>query len=157
MRFLPWDLHWPIRVAYRRGALEPPPILYVPVQSPSQPGTSSHRGNKSTSNSSSSPAPFRPHRNHEAICETQRPNILVPDTAELPAVIRGEFQPIHEVVVHSEFELLRIHRRQRVTRQLSREKLLVTRHQLRSPHLVLPEWQLAQLVRGLQPVAAAPF
>src|SRR5689334_8579445 len=157
MRLHRWDLSGPTRVPNRREAWKPSPILCVPGPSPSPPVASLSSDKKAASNFSSSPPSIRPHRNDEAISESPCPYIFVADAAELPAVVRGEFQSIREVVVHTEFELLGIHGRERIANQLSRKKLLISRDQLGSTHFVLQERKLAQFVRGLQPVAAAPF
>src|SRR5438128_2182301 len=103
------------------------------------------------------PASCRPHWNNEPIGEAQRPHVQVARAAELPAIIACGFQSIDKVVVQPEFELLCIYRRQRITDQVPSEKLLVPRHELRPAHLVLQKRKLAQLVSGLNPVAASSF
>src|SRR5438874_6527593 len=84
-----------------------------------------------------------------------RSNIQVPRSTKLAPVIAGSLQSIHEVVVHAEFELFGIHRGQRVVGQLSGKKLLIPRDELRAPHFVSQERELAQFVGGFYPIAAA--
>src|SRR5262252_5288154 len=151
------DRSKPPRVAHRQKIWKTSPILRAPAQPLFPRGTSSQPGKKTASSCPSSPASVRPQRDHKAIREPQRPNIFVSHAAELPTVICREFQSVYEVVVHAEFELLGIRGRQLIAGQLSGEELLISRDQLRSTHFVSQEWKLAELVRGLQPVAAAPF
>src|SRR5579864_3651433 len=95
-------------------------------------------------------------RKCEAISQAHRPNVLVSQLAELPAVAAHRSQAVPEVVVHAEFKLPGIYRRQRIAREPPDKILLHARDKLRPAHGVLPERHLTQAVGGFEPVTAPP-
>src|SRR5580704_8345826 len=95
-------------------------------------------------------------RKCEAICQDNRPNVFISYLAELAAVATHCSQAIPEVVVHAEFKLPGIYRRQRIARKHPYKILLHARDKLRSAHGVLPERNLTQAVGGFEPVTAPP-
>src|ERR1700674_929764 len=95
-------------------------------------------------------------RKCEAIGQPNRPNVLIPHLAELPAIAAHRSQAVPEVVIHAEFKLPRIHRRQRIAREPPYKILLHARNELRSAHGVLPERNLVQTVGRFDPVTAPP-
>src|ERR1700730_19259553 len=95
-------------------------------------------------------------RKCKAVGQPNRPNILISHFAELPAIAAHASQAVPKVVIHAEFKLPGIHRRQRIALDTAYPVLLQTRHELRSPQSELPERDLVQTVCRFDPVSASP-
>src|SRR6266481_5270161 len=93
--------------------------------------------------------------NCKAVGQPYRPNVLIFNLAELPAVTADRPKAISKVVIHAEFKLPGIRGRQRITRKSPDIKLLQARDKLCPAHGVLPERDLAETVGGFDPVTAS--
>src|SRR5437868_4758722 len=96
----------------------------------------------------------------ETVSDSHSPHIEISLRAELAPITRRSLQSVAQVVIDPEVALPCIDLRQTILlgvsrAEISHKPLLPTSHDLGVTECLLPEWNLAQPIRSLQPISAA--